>query len=127
MKAGLVLSAQVSSTNSRSLSSEFWRSSSVLFSMAFCEELYENVPELLSELIPAFFEVCTYSPVFFASSQVLVLLDVTPDQSMVDEGVAREVINRIQKLRKKVRKQRFGARHFNLSNLWAICSRNRCF
>lgn len=34
--------------------------------------------------------------------QVLVLLDVTPDQSMVDEGVAREVINRIQKLRKKV-------------------------
>lgn len=34
--------------------------------------------------------------------QVLVLLDVTPDQAMVDEGVAREVINRIQKLRKKV-------------------------
>ena len=34
--------------------------------------------------------------------QVLVLLDVTPDQSMMDEGVAREVINRIQKLRKKV-------------------------
>ena len=34
--------------------------------------------------------------------QVLVLLDVSPDQSMVDEGVAREVINRIQKLRKKV-------------------------
>ncbi|XP_064374878.1 isoleucine--tRNA ligase, cytoplasmic [Dromaius novaehollandiae] len=36
-----------------------------------------------------------------ADAQVLVLLDVTPDQSMVDEGVAREVINRIQKLRKK--------------------------
>lgn len=34
--------------------------------------------------------------------QVLVLLDVSPDQSMVDEGMAREVINRIQKLRKKV-------------------------
>lgn len=34
--------------------------------------------------------------------QILVLLDVTPDQSMVDEGVAREVINRIQRLRKKV-------------------------
>ncbi|XP_069793365.1 isoleucine--tRNA ligase, cytoplasmic isoform X2 [Narcine bancroftii] len=33
--------------------------------------------------------------------QALVLLDVTPDQSMLDEGVAREVINRIQKLRKK--------------------------
>lgn len=30
------------------------------------------------------------------------LLDVTPDQEMLDEGVAREVINRIQKLRKKV-------------------------
>uniref|UniRef100_A0A674E8S6 Isoleucine--tRNA ligase, cytoplasmic n=1 Tax=Salmo trutta TaxID=8032 RepID=A0A674E8S6_SALTR len=36
-----------------------------------------------------------------SDSQVLVLLDVTPDQSMLDEGVAREVINRIQKLRKK--------------------------
>lgn len=34
--------------------------------------------------------------------QVLVLLDVTPDQSMLDEGVAREVISRIQKLRKEV-------------------------
>ncbi|TRY85097.1 hypothetical protein DNTS_023042 [Danionella cerebrum] len=36
-----------------------------------------------------------------SDAQVLVLLDVTPDQTMVDEGVAREVINRIQKLRKK--------------------------
>uniref|UniRef100_A0A672GCA1 Isoleucine--tRNA ligase, cytoplasmic n=1 Tax=Salarias fasciatus TaxID=181472 RepID=A0A672GCA1_SALFA len=36
-----------------------------------------------------------------SDAQVLVLLDVSPDQSMVDEGVAREVINRIQKLRKK--------------------------
>ncbi|XP_054831698.1 isoleucine--tRNA ligase, cytoplasmic isoform X1 [Eublepharis macularius] len=36
-----------------------------------------------------------------SDTQALVLLDVTPDQSMVDEGVAREVINRIQKLRKK--------------------------
>ncbi|OCT83213.1 isoleucyl-tRNA synthetase 1 S homeolog isoform X1 [Xenopus laevis] len=36
-----------------------------------------------------------------SDAQVLVLLDVTPDQSMLDEGVAREVINRIQKLRKK--------------------------
>uniref|UniRef100_A0A8C2WTY7 Isoleucine--tRNA ligase, cytoplasmic n=1 Tax=Cyclopterus lumpus TaxID=8103 RepID=A0A8C2WTY7_CYCLU len=36
-----------------------------------------------------------------SDSQVLVLLDVSPDQSMMDEGVAREVINRIQKLRKK--------------------------
>ncbi|XP_045932219.1 isoleucine--tRNA ligase, cytoplasmic [Micropterus dolomieu] len=36
-----------------------------------------------------------------SDAQVLVLLDVSPDQSMLDEGVAREVINRIQKLRKK--------------------------
>ncbi|EHB14691.1 Isoleucyl-tRNA synthetase, cytoplasmic [Heterocephalus glaber] len=36
-----------------------------------------------------------------SNAQALVLLDVTPDQSMVDEGKAREVINRIQKLRKK--------------------------
>jgi len=31
---------------------------------------------------------------------ILVMLDTSPDQSMLDEGVAREVINRIQKLRK---------------------------
>ncbi|XP_014423441.2 isoleucine--tRNA ligase, cytoplasmic isoform X1 [Camelus ferus] len=36
-----------------------------------------------------------------SDAQALVLLDVTPDQAMVDEGMAREVINRIQKLRKK--------------------------
>nr|XP_054751612.1 isoleucine--tRNA ligase, cytoplasmic-like [Lytechinus pictus] len=36
-----------------------------------------------------------------SDGKILVLLDVTPDQSMLDEGVAREVINRIQKLRKK--------------------------
>ncbi|XP_023210883.1 isoleucine--tRNA ligase, cytoplasmic-like [Centruroides sculpturatus] len=36
-----------------------------------------------------------------ADENVLVLLNVNQDQSMVDEGVAREVINRIQKLRKK--------------------------
>jgi len=29
-----------------------------------------------------------------------VLLDTTPDQEMLDEGVAREVVNRVQKLRK---------------------------
>ena len=28
------------------------------------------------------------------------LLDTTPDQEMLDEGVAREVVNRVQKLRK---------------------------
>ncbi|XP_017778739.1 PREDICTED: isoleucine--tRNA ligase, cytoplasmic isoform X4 [Nicrophorus vespilloides] len=36
-----------------------------------------------------------------SDNDVLVLLDVTPDQSMLDEGIAREIINRIQKLRKK--------------------------
>lgn len=28
-------------------------------------------------------------------------MDTTPDQAMQDEGVAREIINRVQKLRKK--------------------------
>ena len=35
--------------------------------------------------------------------QVLILLDTTPDEAMLSEGVAREVVNRIQKLRKKVK------------------------
>ena len=39
-----------------------------------------------------------------ADGSLLVLLDVTPSQEMVDEGIAREVINKIQKLRKKVRR-----------------------
>ena len=34
--------------------------------------------------------------------QVLILLDITPDESMLNEGIAREVVNRIQRLRKKV-------------------------
>ncbi|XP_046393549.1 isoleucine--tRNA ligase, cytoplasmic isoform X2 [Ischnura elegans] len=38
-----------------------------------------------------------------SEGELLVLVDVTPDQTMVDEGIAREVINRIQKLRKKAR------------------------
>ncbi|GIX95595.1 isoleucine--tRNA ligase, cytoplasmic [Caerostris extrusa] len=36
-----------------------------------------------------------------SAGEVLVLLDVTRNQEMMDEGTAREVINRIQKLRKK--------------------------
>ncbi|XP_071442401.1 isoleucine--tRNA ligase, cytoplasmic [Hetaerina americana] len=36
-----------------------------------------------------------------SEGELLVLLDVTPDQTMLDEGLAREVINRVQKLRKK--------------------------
>ena len=42
-------------------------------------------------------------PEYSAHSEgdVLVILDVSPDQSMIDEGVAREVVNRMQKLRKK--------------------------
>ncbi len=38
-----------------------------------------------------------------SDNDVLVLLDCTPDQSMLDEGISREVINRIQKLRKKAK------------------------
>ncbi|ESN95607.1 hypothetical protein HELRODRAFT_195134 [Helobdella robusta] len=36
-----------------------------------------------------------------SDGEILVLLDTTPDSSMLDEGLAREAINRIQKLRKK--------------------------
>ncbi|XP_014208707.1 isoleucine--tRNA ligase, cytoplasmic [Copidosoma floridanum] len=38
-----------------------------------------------------------------SEANVLVLLDITPDESMKDEGLAREVINRVQKLRKKAK------------------------
>ncbi|XP_063267504.1 isoleucine--tRNA ligase, cytoplasmic [Prinia subflava] len=59
--------------------------------------------ELHGEDLRLMYQMTEGSSQFEAHSdaQVLVLLDVTPDQSMVDEGVAREVINRIQKLRKK--------------------------
>ncbi|XP_057887806.1 isoleucine--tRNA ligase, cytoplasmic [Melospiza georgiana] len=59
--------------------------------------------ELHGEDLRLMYQMAEGSAQFEAHSdaQVLVLLDVTPDQSMVDEGVAREVINRIQKLRKK--------------------------
>ncbi|KAL9972872.1 hypothetical protein ACROYT_G019255 [Oculina patagonica] len=40
-----------------------------------------------------------------SDGEVLILLDVTPDESMLSEGVAREVVNRIQKLRKKAQLQ----------------------
>lgn len=33
--------------------------------------------------------------------QVLVLLDITPDEELLKEGLAREFVNRVQKLRKK--------------------------
>lgn len=36
-----------------------------------------------------------------SDGKVVVLLDIKPDQSMFDKGLAREFINRIQKLRKK--------------------------
>lgn len=36
-----------------------------------------------------------------SEGNILLLLDVTPDESMRNEGIAREIINRIQKLRKK--------------------------
>ena len=35
-----------------------------------------------------------------SSGDILVMLDTSPDQGMLDEGVAREVVNRVQKLRK---------------------------
>ena len=38
----------------------------------------------------------------FPYLQVLVLLDTQPSQEMLDEGVARAVVNLVQKLRKKV-------------------------
>ncbi|EDO27984.1 predicted protein [Nematostella vectensis] len=38
----------------------------------------------------------TYEP--HSDSEILILLDVTPDQKMLDEGLAREFVNRIQKL-----------------------------
>ncbi|EDV24777.1 uncharacterized protein TRIADDRAFT_25814 [Trichoplax adhaerens] len=36
-----------------------------------------------------------------SDNDVLVLINVTPDETMLNEGFAREVVNRIQKLRKK--------------------------
>ncbi len=36
-----------------------------------------------------------------SDNDLLVVLDCTPDQSMLDEGTSREVMNRVQKLRKK--------------------------
>ncbi|XP_066590037.1 isoleucine--tRNA ligase, cytoplasmic [Prorops nasuta] len=36
-----------------------------------------------------------------SEKNILLLLNVTPDESMQNEGIAREIINRIQKLRKK--------------------------
>jgi isoleucyl-tRNA synthetase len=38
-----------------------------------------------------------------SDSEVVILLNITPDQSMLDEGIARELTNRIQKLRKKAK------------------------
>ena len=35
-----------------------------------------------------------------SSEDILVLLDTTPDASMLEEGIAREVVNRVQKFRK---------------------------
>jgi len=35
-----------------------------------------------------------------SAGDILVLLDTSPNQAMLDEGVAREVVNRVQKLRK---------------------------
>ena len=37
-----------------------------------------------------------------ANGSLMVLLNIVQDQGMVEEGVAREVVNRIQRMRKKV-------------------------
>uniref|UniRef100_UPI00398E942B isoleucine--tRNA ligase, cytoplasmic isoform X2 n=1 Tax=Pristiophorus japonicus TaxID=55135 RepID=UPI00398E942B len=62
-------------------------------------ELHEEDLRLMHAFDPSTGTSAQYEA--HSDAQALVLLDVTPDQSMVDEGVAREVINRIQKLRKK--------------------------
>ncbi|XP_072328733.1 isoleucine--tRNA ligase, cytoplasmic [Scyliorhinus torazame] len=62
-------------------------------------ELHEEDLRLLYTFDPSAGTSAQYEA--HSDAQALVLLDVTPDQSMEDEGVAREVINRIQKLRKK--------------------------
>ncbi|XP_032368663.1 isoleucine--tRNA ligase, cytoplasmic [Etheostoma spectabile] len=62
-------------------------------------ELHEEDLRLMYSFDQSFGSAAQYEA--HSDAQVLVLLDVTPDQSMMDEGVAREVINRIQKLRKK--------------------------
>lgn len=36
-----------------------------------------------------------------SDNDILVLMDMSPDQSLLDEGIAREITNRVQKLRKK--------------------------
>jgi len=38
-----------------------------------------------------------------SDGNIIVLLDISSDQSMQDEGLAREIVNRIQKLRKKAK------------------------
>ncbi|XP_059150471.1 isoleucine--tRNA ligase, cytoplasmic-like [Physella acuta] len=38
-----------------------------------------------------------------SDGKILVLLDIEPDEAMLNEGVAREVINRVQKLRKQAK------------------------
>ena len=63
---------------------------------------FEEFKHHFAEFEKTVFSMFDCHGVHYSVLQVLVLLDVTPDQSMVDEGMAREVINRIQKLRKKV-------------------------
>ena len=44
--------------------------------------------------------VSTYEASF--DKEVIVLLDSTLDTALIQEGLAREIINRVQRLRKKV-------------------------
>jgi len=36
-----------------------------------------------------------------SDNEVLVLMDMTPNEELLEEGLAREIINRVQKLKKK--------------------------
>jgi isoleucyl-tRNA synthetase len=65
-----------------------------------------NGQELTSEDVSVLPEISAdartiYEPA--VSGEFLVLLDVRPSEEMIAEGLAREFVNRVQKLRKKVR------------------------
>jgi hypothetical protein len=47
-----------------------------------------------------FFFNCQFINVFYFI-KVIILLDVSPSQEMLDEGVLRDIVNRVQRLRKE--------------------------
>jgi len=60
---------------------------------------YELVLEDIKILPSISAQFCQYKADF--DENVIVLLDTTPDQEMLDEGVLRDIVNRIQRLRKE--------------------------